>query len=220
MRAAACIAAALVALSGCSRCGKTTHGKDSRPEPPQVEPPPALSFDGEASDLLVGMIGEPWQEDPVTIHALRVTDRGVEVGQALAVPRRGRELPAAAVHGRYLYLARGTGVERRVPFTASPVLSVNLDQTPASLLGLAPGCLVGLEGKVGFVDFSGGAGVQQTIFESEEIVKPVDFLVPLGTSAFAATFADTERVGSEIRPRAERHSVAVDAIKSEVTVWV
>ncbi|MBW2260692.1 MAG: hypothetical protein JRG91_01870 [Deltaproteobacteria bacterium] len=188
MRAAACIAAALIALSGCSRCGRTTPGKEPSREPPPVEPlpAPALSFDGEASDLLVGMIGEPGQEDPVTVHVLRVTDRGVDVGQALAVPRRGSELPAAAVQGKYLYLARGTGVERREPFTANPVLSVNLGQAPASLLGLAPGCLVGLEGKVEFVDFSSGAGVQQTVFESEEIVKPVDFLVPLGTSAFAA----------------------------------
>jgi len=54
------------------------------------------------------------------------------------------------------------------------------------LLGLSPGCLVGMEGAVAFVDFSDGKGRARTIFESEEIEKPVDFLVPLGEDAFAA----------------------------------
>jgi hypothetical protein len=85
-----------------------------------------------------------------------------------------------------MYLARGTGVERREPFTTEPVASVNIGQAPASLLGLGPGCLVGLEGRVDFVDFSDGKGERQTVFESEEIEKPVDFLVPLGESAFVA----------------------------------
>jgi hypothetical protein len=85
-----------------------------------------------------------------------------------------------------MYLARGTGVERREPFTANPATSVNLGQAPASLLGLGPGCLVGLEGRVDFVEFSGGKGKARTLFEDGQKAKPVDFLVPLGESAFVA----------------------------------
>lgn len=49
--------------------------------------------------------------------------------------------------------------------------------------------------------------------------RPVVVQVKLvGTSSLAAVLVDPERVGHEIRPRAERHGVAVDAIKSEVTV--
>lgn len=38
----------------------------------------------------------------------------------------------------------------------------------------------------------------------------------VGTSALAGLLADSERIGHEIRPRAARHEVAVDRIKSEV----
>jgi hypothetical protein len=186
MRAAACIAV-LIALAGCSRCAKKPAADAPAEVEQQVvaeEPPPR--FDARPSDLIVGMIGEPYQEDPVTVHAMRVTDRGVEMGRALAVPRRDRELPAATVHGRYMYLARGTGVERREPFTTNPAASVNLGQAPASLLGLGTGCLAGLEGRVDLVDFSGGKGEVRTLFADKEIRKPVDFLVPLGESAFVA----------------------------------
>jgi len=186
MRAAACIAV-LIALTGCSRCARKSPGEEPAEVAPEVvagEQPPR--FDARSPDLIVGMIGEPYKEDPVTVHALRITDRGVEVGRALAVPRRDRELPAATVHGKHMYLARGTGVERREPFTTNPVPRVNIGQEPASLLGLGQGCLVGLEGRIDYVDFSGGEGERKTVFESEEIEKPVDFLVPLGESAFVA----------------------------------
>ena len=188
MRAASLIVVALLLFPACSRCGRSRTSGGGEPDHTQPEPlaEKAMSFDGEPSDLVVGMIGEPYEETPVNVHVLRITDRGVEVDLALALPRRDRELPAAAVDGKHVYLARGTGVVRREPFTVEPAPAVDMGQAPASLLGLGPGCLVGLGGQVSYVDFSDGKGVERTVFESKELDKPVDFLVPLGKDAFVA----------------------------------
>jgi hypothetical protein len=170
---------------------------------------PELSFEKGERTFVVGMIGEAWKEDPVTVHALRVGERGVELGQAIGLPRRGREFPAAAVDSRYMYLARGTGVERREPFVAgADVPNLNLGEVPASLLAAGPGCLVGLEGRVGYVDFSGEEPVRYEVHGAEELEKPVDFLVQLGQDAFVA-------VDDEVFPK---YAMVFDVVPGKMAV--
>lgn len=180
----ACLVLAVLA-SGCSRCaGPGPPPRGTPPVPDPVTGPQAV-FSGTLPGFVVGFQGEPHGETQLVVFPIRITRKGVEIARATGLPRRDRMLPAVAVDGKHLYLARGTGVERRVPFDPKDEpRSINLEEEPASLLGAATGCFVGLKGRVDFIDFSPDQPTSIKIHHDETIQKPVDFLLPIDSKSF------------------------------------
>ncbi len=161
----------LVCSPGCSSCRRALDAVG----PPKVEIP------GPSTSLVAGIEGPWWGEEPAVIHPLRISGGSVQVGEAIEVPRPGSSLvPATAVHGDVLYLARGSQVERRRPFSSPPTVeALKVQGQPSSLLGAGEGCFVGLEGRVDYLDFSGSKPAVLKLHEDPALRKPVDFLVPM-----------------------------------------
>lgn len=158
--------AILVAQPACSRCG------GGQSTPPDFETP----------RLVVGIEGMPWKEEPVTLHAFEVLEKGLRAVKTYPdVIRRERAFPAVSVSGDILYLARGAYLERHAPLdpSAKPLVA-ELDDVPASLLCTRRTCFAGLEPRVVHVDFDRKSPKVRTIHEEDIFPKPVDFLVPSG----------------------------------------
>jgi hypothetical protein len=135
----------------------------------------------------VGLEGTPWQEEPVTLHAFELLEKGFRAVQTYPdVIRRDRAFPAVAVSGETLYIARGAYLERHAPLdtSAEPVVA-ELDDVPASLLCTQQTCFVGLESRVDHVDFDRKKPRVRTVHEEDLFPKPVDFLVPSGALVVA-----------------------------------
>ncbi len=162
------LAALLLLQPSCSRCGGGPAGG------------PAVTY--EEPRLVVGFEGAPWKEEPVTLHAFEVQEKGLRaVGTHEDVIRRDRAFPAVSVSGDILYLARGAYLERHAPLDASGKASIaELDDVPASLLCSGQSCLVGLESRLDRVDFGRRKPKVRTIHEEDLFPKPVDFLVRSG----------------------------------------
>jgi hypothetical protein len=159
------LVAALLMQPACSRCA----GGPSGDSPAAFEVP----------RIIVGFEGTPWKEDPVTLHAFEVLEKGFRAAQEYEdVIRRERAYPAVSVSGDILYLARGAYLERHAPLDPSvePVIA-ELDDVPASLLCTRQSCFVGLESHVDHVDFDRRRPKVRTIHEEDLFPKPVDFLV-------------------------------------------
>ncbi|MBW2260965.1 MAG: hypothetical protein JRG91_03250 [Deltaproteobacteria bacterium] len=157
--------AVLLLQPACSRC----QGGSSGP----------LAVTHDEPRLIVGFEGTPWKEDPVTLHAFEVLEKGFcTAGTYSDVIRRERAFPAVSVSGTVLYLARGAYLERYEPLepAAEPVIA-ELEDVPASLLCTGQTCLVGLESRVDHVDFGRRKPKVRTIHEEDLFPKPVDFLV-------------------------------------------
>lgn len=176
----------LPCLSGCSSCCKSPFRKTG---------PPLVEFSGDGPRFYAALDGPMWGEGPVNVHVLRVTDDGVQIRGPWDLPRRDSVLPAVAVHGDSLFMARNRDVLRCRPFSDPSVLdAMQVKEPPSSLMGAQNGCFVGMTGRVDWVDFSGARKTPAVVHQDPAVMKPVDFILRTGDDGIVA-------VDDEVFPR-------------------
>jgi hypothetical protein len=180
----AALLALLAAAALTSQCRLLKKMK-ADPEPGSGHEPAAAS---PRPELFIGVQGEYWGEDLVTLYPMKLAGGGLVVGKMIELPRGHKDhYPAMAVDGRFLYAARGRTVERRTPFMDGPrLLSVKMDQVPTALFGYFDTCFVGSAGRVHRIDFTSTSPETSLVYDHGQDIKPVDFFVRFGKSWLVA----------------------------------